>query len=95
MDNHLGRSNELNDIDLSLYTAGNVESLFHRYLKHDDAPSDLLPAFKKMQSLIRENVSGCTDIDFEVMGQALLLSRTKAEDLKTIMPYIVNIHGKF
>lgn len=95
MDNYLGKSNELNDIDLSLYTAGNVESMFHRYLKHGDAPADLLPAFHKMQSLIRENVPGYTEIDFEVMGQALLLSRTKAEDLKSIMPYIVSIHGKF
>lgn len=95
MDNYLGKSNELNDIDLSLYTAGNVESMFHRYLKHGDAPADLIPAFHKMQSLIRENVPGYTEIDFEVMGQALLLSRTKAEDLKSIMPYIVSIHGKF
>jgi hypothetical protein len=95
MDNYEGRSNELNDIDLSLYTAGNVESMFHRYLKHGDAPSDLVPAFTKMQNLIRENVPAYTDIDFEVMGQALLLSRTKAEDLRNLMPYIVSIHGKF
>ena len=95
MDNYLGRSNELNDIDLSLYTAGNVESMFHRYLKHGDAPADLVPAFHKMQNLIREHVPGYTEIDFEVMGQALLLSRTKAEDLKSSMPYIVSIHGKF
>ncbi|MGN1193349.1 MAG: sugar phosphate isomerase/epimerase family protein [Dorea sp.] len=95
MDNYLGKSNELNDIDLSLYSAGNVESMFHRYLKHGDAPADLIPAFNKMQKMIRENVPDYTDIDFEVMGQALLLSRTKAEDLKSIMPYIVSIHGKF
>lgn len=95
MDNHLGNSNELNDIDLSLYSAGNVESLFHRYLKHNDAPKDLIPAFNKMQKLIVDNVPNYTDIDFEVMGQALLLSRTNAEDLKDIMPYIVSIHGKF
>ena len=95
MDNHLGKSNELNEIDLSLYSAGNVQSLFHRYLKHDEAPADLLPAFKKMQQMIRDNVPDYTDIDFEVMSQALLLSRTKPEDLGAIMPYIVSIHGKF
>lgn len=95
MDNYLGKSNELNNIDLSLYTAGNVESMFHRYLKHGDAPADLIPAFNKMQNLIRDNVPEYSEIDFEVMGQALLLSRTKAEDLKSIMPYIVSIHGKF
>lgn len=95
MDNYLGKSDELNNIDLSLYSAGNVESMFHRYLKHGDAPKDLIPAFNKMQSMIRNHVPDYTEIDFEVMGQALLLSRTKAEDLKELMPYIVSIHGKF
>ncbi|MFJ7977997.1 sugar phosphate isomerase/epimerase family protein (plasmid) [Peribacillus sp. JNUCC 23] len=95
MDNYLGKSNELNDIDLSLYSAGNVESLFHRYLKHNEAPENLLPAFQKMQKLIKDNVPNYTEIDFEVMAQALLLSRTKPSDLKSILPYIVSIHGKF
>lgn len=48
-----------------------------------------------MKKLVVENVPGYTDIDFEVMGQALLLSRTKPEDLRKLMPYIVNFHGKF
>lgn len=95
MDNYLGKSSELKDIDLSLYTAGNVESMFHRFLKHGVASEALLPAFKKMQNLIIKNVPNYTDIDFEVMAQALLLSHTKPEDLKSIMPYIIGIHGKF
>ena len=95
MDNYTGKSHELTDIDLSLYSAGNIESMFHRYLKHNDAPADLIPAFKKMQKLIVDNVPNYSDIDFEVMGQALLLSHTKAEDLRSLMPYVVSIHGKF
>ena len=95
MDNYLGKSNELNEIDLSLYSAGNVESMFHRYLKHGEAPADLIPAFNKMQGMIRDNVPGYTELDFEVMGQALLLSRSKAEDLSGLMPFIISIHGKF
>lgn len=95
MDNYEGRSHELTDIDLSLYTAGNVESFFHRYLKHGDAPADLVPAFRRMQQLVVENVPGYTDIDFEVMGQCLLLSHTRPADLKELMPYVVSIHGKF
>ncbi len=95
MDNYTGKSDELSKIDLSLYTAGNVESFFHRYLKHGEAPEDLIPAFQKMESLVKENVPDYTDIDFEVMGQALLLSRAKAEDLIPLLPIIVNFHGKF
>lgn len=95
LDNYHGKSNELNDIDLSLYSAGNIESFFHRYLKHGDAPADLIPAFEKMEKLIKENVPGYSDIDFEVMGQALLLSRTNPQELKSLIPYIVSVHGKF
>lgn len=95
MDNYTGKSHELSDIDLSLYSAGNVESMFHRYIKGFDVPSDLVPAFKKMEKLIRDNVPDYHDIDFEVMGQALLLSRTKPEDLIALLPHIVSIHGKF
>lgn len=95
MDNYTGKSDELSKIDLSLYTAGNVESFFHRYLKTGDAPEDLVGAFQKMEALVKDNVQDYTDIDFEVMGQALLLSRAKAEDLIPLMPIIVNFHGKF
>lgn len=95
MDNYTGKSHELTDIDLSLYTAGNVESFFHRYLKYGDAPSDLVPAFQKMERLVKENVRDYSDVDFEVVGQALLLSHAKPSDLKNLMPYIVNFHGKF
>jgi sugar phosphate isomerase/epimerase len=95
MDNYTGKSDELTKIDLSLYTAGNIESFFHRYLEKGDAPSDLIPAFQKMETLVKENVQDYSPIDFEVMGQALLLSRANPEDLRKLMPYIVNFHGKF
>lgn len=95
MDNYTGKSDELSKIDLSLYSAGNVESFFHRYLKTGDAPKDLVGAFQKMEKLVKENVPDYTDIDFEVMGQAFLLSRARAEDLIPLMPIIVNFHGKF
>lgn len=95
MDNYTGKSDELSKIDLSLYSAGNIESFFHRYLVTGEAPEDLIPAFQKMESMVKENVPDYTDIDFEVMGQALLLSRAKAEDLIPLMPLIVNFHGKF
>lgn len=95
MDNYTGKSDELSRIDMSLYTAGNVESFFHRYLKEGDAPADLVPAFQKMEALVKENVEGYTGIDFEVMGQALLLTRADPEELRDLLPHLVNFHGKF
>lgn len=97
MDDYTGKTDILSNIDLSLYSAGNVESFFSRYIKFgaDGVPQDLIPAFEMMESLVKENVEGYTAIDFEVMGQALLLSRAKAEDLIPLMPYVVNFHGKF
>ena len=95
MDNYTGKSDALSKIDLSLYTGGNVESFFHAYLKTGNAPEDLKPAFEMMEKMVKENVEGYTDIDFEVMGQALLLSRAKPEDLIPLLPIIINFHGKF
>ena len=95
MENHIGKGNALKDIDLSKYTAGNVESSFFRYLKTGDTTEDLRPAFDLMISLVKDNVKDYGEIDFEVMAQALLLSRAKPEDLRSLMPYIVSIHGKF
>ena len=95
MENHTGCGNALKDIDLSKYTAGNVESGFFRYLKTGETTADLRPAFDLMISLVKDNVKDYSQIDFEVMVQALLLSRAKPEDLRELMPYIVSIHGKF
>ena len=97
MDDYTGKTDILSNIDLSLYSAGNVESFFSRYIKFgaDGVPQDLIPAFEMMENLVKEHVEGYTSIDFEVMGQALLLSRAKAEDLIPLMPYVVNFHGKF
>ncbi len=95
MDYYNGKPSVLDDIDTSLHTAGNVESFFHRYLKHGEAPEDLVDGFEKMKNLVIENVPNYTEIDFEVMGQALLLSHAKPEDLERILPYIISIHGKF
>ncbi len=95
MDTYLGKTDILSSIDLSLYSAGNVESFFHSFLKGRTVPEDLIPVFKMMEALVKDNVPDYTDIDFEVMGQALLLSRANPDDLRKLLPYIVNFHGKF
>lgn len=95
MDTYTGKSDILSNIDLSLYSAGNVESFFHSYLNNRKVPQELIPVFQMMEALVKDNVKDYTDIDFEVMGQALLLSRANPDNLRKLMPYIVNFHSKF
>lgn len=95
LENKAGSGNVLDQVDMSLHTAGNIRSGFARYLKTGEAAADLAPAFALMKDLVNTNVDGHTDIDYEVMAEALLFSRTKPEDLKDIYHLIVSIHGKF
>jgi hypothetical protein len=95
LENKFGSGNALKDVDMSLHTAGNIRSGFVRYLKSGEAEPDLEPAFALMKDLVNKNVDGHSDVDYEVMAEALLFSRTKPEDLKDVFPLIVSIHGKF
>lgn len=95
MDDYTGKTDILSRIDLSLYTAGNIESFFHQFVRTGKAPEDLMPAFQLMADMVKDNVPDFNKTDFEVMGQALLLSRSKPEELIPLIPLIVNLHGKF
>jgi sugar phosphate isomerase/epimerase len=82
-------------IDLSLVTAGNIEVNFHKYLKTGEADEYFKDAFDAVKALTDSRIKNPTKMDYEVVFQALLYSRTKPEDLEPLAPYIVSIHGKF
>ncbi|MDR1806862.1 MAG: sugar phosphate isomerase/epimerase [Propionibacteriaceae bacterium] len=95
LETHYGQGNALSAIDMSRHTAGNIRSGFTRFLKTGEAEPDVAPAFALMKQLVDDNVPHHSDIDYTVMAEALLFSRTKPEELKELLPLIVSIHGKF
>ena len=82
-------------IDLSLVTAGNVEVNFHQYIKSGTTDKYFLEAFKTIVDITKKRISNPTDMDYEVVFQCLLFSRSDPEDMARMLPYIVSIHGKF
>lgn len=85
----------LSGIDLSFESAGNIEVNFHRYLKTGEVGKDFKEAFEAVKALTDSKIISPTEMDYEVVFQSLLFSRTKPEDLKPLVPYVVSIHGKF
>ena len=91
------RSNKspLASIDLSLVTGGNVEVSFHQFIKDGTTDKYFLEAFKTIVDLTKKRIPNPTNMDYEVVFQCLLFSRSDPEDMARMLPYIVSIHGKF
>lgn len=89
------RGGPLAEIDLSLVTAGNLEVNFRSYLKNGTTDAYTKDAFEAIITLTNSRIKKPTNMDYEVVFQALLYSRSKPEDMAKLLPYIVSIHGKF
>ena len=85
----------LANIDFSLVTAGNIEVSFHQFLKSGEADDYFLDGFKAIVDITKKQISNPAQMDYEVVFQCLLYSRTKPEDMIRLIKYIVSIHGKF
>ncbi|SEP46217.1 sugar phosphate isomerase/epimerase family protein [Propionispora vibrioides] len=85
----------LGSMDLSLASAGNVEVNFRKYLNTGVIEKYFKEPFDAVVALTNSRIKSPTKMDYEVVLQALLYSRTKPEDMGVVMPYIISIHGKF
>ncbi|MCO1368646.1 sugar phosphate isomerase/epimerase [Burkholderia multivorans] len=81
--------------DLPNHTAGNVRSAFTRFLKTGERAEDFAAAFDGVKQFADERVDNPQELDYTVVAEALMLSRTSADTLRQIAGNLVGVHGKF
>jgi hypothetical protein len=82
-------------VDLSTHTAGNVRSAFNRFLVTGNCEAAFFETFNGVKIFTNERVTDACDIDYTVVTEALMLSRTSANTLRQIADRVVGVHGKF
>jgi hypothetical protein len=82
-------------VDMSLHTAGDLRSEFSRFLLTGSCEPDFMEAFTGVRHFTDERVAEPQDVDYTVVAEALMLSRTSPDLLRELARYVVNVHGKF
>ena len=82
-------------IDMSFHTAGNLRSEFKHYLETGNCQPVFADVFSGVKRFTDERVVQAEKIDYTVVAEALMLSRTSAEVLRQIAGHVVSVHGKF
>lgn len=82
-------------VDMSYITAGNLRSAFKRFLTTGECEPSLADAFYGVKRYTDQHVDGATDLDYIVVAEALMLSRTSPELLRPLTPLVVSVHAKF
>jgi hypothetical protein len=82
-------------IDMAVHTAGNLRSEFTRFLRTADCEPEFEDAFTGVRRYTDERVPDPADIDYMVVAEALMLSRTSPDTLRELAGHVVGVHGKF
>lgn len=82
-------------IDMSYHTAGNLRSGFKRFLNTEDCEPEFRTAFNGIKQITEACVAQPNELDYLVVSEALMLSRTNPDLLREMAPQVVSIHGKF
>lgn len=81
--------------DMSTHTAGNLRTEFARYLRSGECEPEFAGTFAGVKQFTEQRVDNPHDIDYTVVSEALMLSRTKPDTLRQLAGHVVNCHGKF
>jgi sugar phosphate isomerase/epimerase len=81
--------------DMATYTAGNLRSEFGRFLRTGECEPEFADAFTEVRRFTDERVADPAGIDYTVVAEALMLSRTSPDTLRELAGYVVGVHGKF
>lgn len=81
--------------ELASHTAGNLRAAFNRFLATDACQPAFAEAFTHVKQFAGERVGRAELIDYTVVGEALMLSRTSPDALRQIAGHVISVHGKF
>jgi hypothetical protein len=81
--------------NMSTHTAGNLRSAFARFLRSGDCEPELAGTFTGVRRFTDERVADPADIDYTVVSEALMLSRTSPDTLRELAGHVIGVHGKF
>lgn len=81
--------------DMSFHTAGNLRSDFNRFLVTGDCEPEFARVFTGVKRFADERVAQAENIDYVVVAEALMLSRTSADTLRQLAHHVVSVYGKF
>ena len=82
-------------VDAAAHTAGNVRSAFTRFLLKGEADEDLREIFAGVKTFADSRIANPQPVDYTVVAEALMLSRTSGAALREIAQHVVGVHGKF
>jgi len=80
---------------LLAHTAGNLRSAFTRFLKSGECDAAYADAFHGVRSFADARIDAARDLDYTVVAEALMLSRTSTDTLRRIAGHVTGVHGKF
>lgn len=81
--------------DIAYHTAGNLRADFNRFLLTGDCEPEFAAAFNGVKRFTDERVAHAQNLDYIVVAEALMLSRTSPDTLRQIAGHVVSVHGKF
>jgi hypothetical protein len=80
---------------LDTRTAGNLRSAFGQYLATGQCEPSLTGAFAGVVQFADVRVTAPAQLDYVVVSEALMLSRTSTDTLRELAGHVINVHAKF
>lgn len=82
-------------LDIAEHTAGNVRTAFARYLSTGECEADFRETFEGVKQYADQRIDNPQKLDYSVVSEAIMLSRTSPDTLRALAGRVVSIHGKF
>jgi len=85
----------LGNTDMSFHTAGNIRVEFKQFLETGESQPHFTELFDGLKRFADKRIDKATNMDYAVVAEALMLSRTSADLMRQLTKYVVSVHAKF